>query len=147
MQQSYKLQHGFEDPKQATIHLTLPCRLFVVFEAETGFSILFNSHVFVHQLLKNLLIFLLFLVYYPEIPMKSSVESKAKAEETDQITSTSQQPSTTEGEALITKETFINQSRKLRALSLPAFAPTFADSPASLNPDNQVRISVVSRLV
>ena len=86
----------------------------------------------------------MFLVYYPEVPMKSAPENKAKTEESDQTkgsvldqtTTTVQQPSTKERADLINGETSVNQSRRLRALSVPAFA----DSPASANINNQVRI-------
>ena len=86
----------------------------------------------------------MFLVYYPEVPMKSAPENKAKTEESDQTkdsvlnqtTTTVQQPLTKERADLINGETSVNQSRRLRALSVPAFA----DSPASANINNQVRI-------
>ena len=75
--------------------------------------------------------------------MKSAPENKAKTEESDQTkdsaldqTTTVQHPSTKERADLINGETSINQSRRLRALSVPAFA----NSPASANIDNQVRI-------
>lgn len=83
------------------------------------------------------------MVYYPEVPMKSAPENKAKTEESDQTkdsaldqtTTTVQQPSTKERADLINGETSVNQSRRLRALSVPAFA----DSPASANINNQVQ--------